>query len=451
MSDKFSIIHTGEGRKLHITGSLPPGFHGDADPARDFFLCPLDTQNAQAIRRELPWSAPVQVGMRKSIGCGDRLGIATPGHLQAVREGDMFPVLAQQSIREMQRARRSAQQVLDDATWGVVQADYQEGWGCDADHLKTPEDIDACAAAGYIGYTLDPGQYVDDEANTAGQDMLESKVNALPWNDLQDNPAQHRAVYVDQLGWDALHYLRAAAKYGGAIARVAVLNAHIRQALGGTPYDLEVSVDETATVTTPFEHRFIALELKRLEIKFIGLAPRFVGEFEKGVDYIGDLKAFELDYAQHAAISRELGPYKLSIHSGSDKFKIYPIIARESGSIVHLKTAGTSWVEALRVIAAKDTALFREILELAVRGYDENRASYHVSGQVSRIPHKSNVEMPDLLDQFDAREVLHVSFGPVLAAFYNPIYSTLNTHIKDYWQILYRHFDKHIQPFKGHA
>ncbi|MBC8172007.1 MAG: hypothetical protein H7X77_10055, partial [Anaerolineae bacterium] len=129
MSDNISIIHTGEGRKLRITGSLPPGFHGDADPSGEFFLCPLDAQNAQAIRRELPWSAPVQVGMRKSVGCGDRLGIATPGHLRAVREGDMFPVLAQQSIREMQRARRSAQQVLDDATWGVIQANYQEGWG----------------------------------------------------------------------------------------------------------------------------------------------------------------------------------------------------------------------------------------------------------------------------------------------------------------------------------
>jgi len=451
MTDQFAIIHTGEGRKLHISSSLPPGFYGDPDPSGAGFLCPLDSHNAAAIRRELPWSAPIQVGMRKSIGCGDRLGIATPGHLRAIREGDMFPVLAQQSIREMMRARRSAQQVLDDATWGVIQANYQDGWGCDADHLKAPEDIDACAAAGYLGYTLDPGQYVDDEANSAGQDTLQTKVNALAWDDLGDNPAQHRARYVDQLGWNVVDYLRAAAKYGGAIAHVAVLNAHIRGAMGGTPYDLEVSVDETATVTTPLEHRFIALELKRLEIQFIGLAPRFVGEFEKGVDYIGDLKAFELDYTQHAAIARDLGPYKLSIHSGSDKFRIYPIIARESGSIVHLKTAGTSWVEALRVIAAKDTALFREILELAVRGYDENRASYLVSAQVSRIPQTGNAELPDLLDHFDAREVLHVSFGPVLAAFYDPIYATLNTNIQTYWEMLKRHFDKHIQPFKGHA
>jgi tagaturonate epimerase len=449
MSDNpFSIIQTGEGRKLRITGSLPPGFHGDPDG--DGYLCPLDAQNAAAIRKELPWSAPVQVGMRKSIGCGDRLGIATPGHLRAIRDGDMFPVLAQQSMREMQRARRSPQQVLDDAMWGVIQAKYESGWACDADHLKTTEDIDACAAAGYLGYTLDPGQYVDDEANDAGQDTLESKVNTLPWNDLRDNPAQNRTYYVDQLGWKAEDYLRSAAKYSGAIARVAMLDGHIRKAMGGTAYDLEVSVDETATVTTPIEHRFIALELKRLEIPFIGLAPRFVGDFEKGVDYIGDLKAFELDYTEHAAIARELGPYKLSIHSGSDKFSVYPIISRLSGNFVHLKTAGTSWVEALRVIANRNTALFREILELAVRGYDQNRASYHVSGQADRIPQKSNAELADLLDQFDAREVLHVSFGPVLADFYDEIYTTLNGNIENYWNILRQHFDRHILPFKGH-
>ncbi len=448
MSEQFSILHTREGRKLRINGSLPPGFHGDADG--DGFLCPLDTQNAAAIRRELPWSAPVQVGMRKSIGCGDRLGIATPGHLRAVRDGDMFPVLAQQSIREMQRARRSAQQVLDDATWGVIQAKYQDGWACDADHLKTPEDIDTCAAAGYVGYTLDPGQYVDDEANTVGEAELASKVSALPWDDLRNNAEQHKDYYVNQLGWQEADYLRSAAKYGAVAARVAVLDAHIRKVMGATPYDLEVSVDETATVTTPIEHRFIALELKRLEIPFIGLAPRFVGDFEKGVDYIGDLKTFELDYTEHVAIARELGPYKLSIHSGSDKFSVYPIIARLSGSYVHLKTAGTSWVEALRVIARRDTALFREILELAKQGYDQNRASYHVSGQVERIPHKSNEALDDLLDQFDAREVLHVSFGPVLAAFYNRIYDTLNGNIEAYWNTLRQHFDRHIQPFKGH-
>lgn len=445
MSTRFTIQHTPQGRFLFVRGALPEGFHGQ--PYADGYRCPTDAQNAEAIRRELPWSGPVAVGMRKSIGCGDRLGIATPGHLHAIREGDMFPVLAQQSMREMQRARRTPQQVLDDVTWGVIQSGYEGGFGCDADHLKTVEDIEQCAAAGYIGYTLDPGQSVDDDADTAGQATLETKVRALPWDLLKSQPEAHARHYVEQHGFSPVDYLRAAAKYGGAVAHVAVLNARIRQCLGATPYDLEVSVDETASITTPAQHRFIALELKRLNIAFIGLAPRFVGEFEKGVDYIGDLSAFEKDYAAHAAVARELGPYKLSIHSGSDKFSIYPVIARHTPDAVHVKTAGTSWVEALRVIARHKPVLFRQILELAVEGYPQNRASYHVSGQVDRIPQVTDDGLPDLLDQFDAREVLHVAFGPVLAQFYEPLYRVLNSNIEDYWQVLHTHFGRHIQPF----
>lgn len=445
---KFSVVQTATGRFLHVVGSLPPSFHGVR--SGDGYDCPLDAQNAAAIRRELPWSAPQRVGLRKSIGCGDRLGIATPGHLRAVREGDMFPVLAQQSMREMARARRTPQDVLDDATWGVIQADYRDGFGCDGDHLKSREDIDACVEAGYLGFTLDPGEYVDDEADQADRAALERKLAALPWDRLRTDLAANRAFYVEEQGLSEPDYLRAVAKYGRALAHVADLATHIVSRMGGQGFDLEISVDETATVTSLAEHRYIALELKRLGVPFTGLSPRFVGEFEKGVDYIGDLAAFEESYRQHAALAKELGPYKLSIHSGSDKFSIYPIIARYSNPYVHLKTSGTSWVEALRVVAQQDPALFRQILALAIAGYPQNRASYIVSGDPARIPaNLSDAELPSLLDQFDAREVLHVSFGPVLARYRDEIYAILYASQETYWSILHAHFNRHIQPFKG--
>ena len=202
------------------------------------------------------------------------------------------------------------------------------------------------------------------------QTVLENKIVALPWDTLKTDFATNQAYYVMQYGISEIDHLRAVAKYGKALAHVAVLVDHIKTGMGGREFDLEVSVDETATVTTLAEHRYIALELKRLDIPFIGLAPRFVGEFEKGVDYIGDLGAFEASYSEHAALAKEMG-YKMSIHSGSDKFSIYPIVARHSNPLVHLKTAGTSWVEALRVIAEKNPALFRQILALAMQGYAE--------------------------------------------------------------------------------
>ncbi len=353
----------------------------------------------------------------------------------------MFPVLAQQSMREMQRAKRNPRQVLDEAMWGVIQANYREGWGCDADHLKDIESVDACIAAGYLGYTLDPGAFVDDAANDAPLGILEQKVQALPWDELQTNLQSNSSLYAADMS--EVEYLRAAAKYGRALAHVLTLTHRIQSKL--TDFDLEISVDETATVTTLAEHRYIVSELRRLEVPFTGIAPRFVGEFEKGVDYIGDLEQFEAQYRQHAAFASELGGYKLSIHSGSDKFSIYPIIARYSGSLVHLKTAGTSWVEALRVIASTTPELFQRILKLAVEGYTVNRASYHVSGEVSNIPQEA--ELSSLLDQFDAREVLHVSFGPVLAQFRDEIYHVLYANYELYLEVLHAHFRRHITPF----
>ena len=87
-------------------------------------------------------------------------------------------------------------------------------------------------------------------------------------------------------------------------------------------------MDETDTPTTHAEHIFVASELRRLGVRWASLAPRFVGRFEKGVDYIGDLAAFDADMRVHAAIARAFGPYKISLHSGSDKFSIYEIAAR---------------------------------------------------------------------------------------------------------------------------
>jgi len=68
---------------------------------------------------------------------------------------------------------------------------------------------------------------------------------------------------------------------------------------------------------------------------WVSLAPRYVGSFEKGIDYVGDLAAFEADFAGHAAIARALGPYKLSLHTGSDKFRIYDIAARPTEGLLH--------------------------------------------------------------------------------------------------------------------
>src|SRR5690606_31863501 len=98
----------------------------------------------------------------------------------------------------------------------------------------------------------------------------------------------------------------------------------------GQAYDLEMSVDETDTPSSAHEHYFIANELMRRVIPVVSLAPRFVGKFQKGVDYMGDIARFEAELARHVAILQHFNCYKLSIHTGSDKFSIYGIINEQA-------------------------------------------------------------------------------------------------------------------------
>jgi len=425
----------------------------------------LDHQNAAALRRHLPFTAPQTLGVQAAFGAGDRLGLATPAHVRAVRGTGLRPVFAQQSIREMTRTGRTPDEVMDTATFGVFQEGWRDPFGADADHLKTAQDIDATVAAGFTMFTIDPGDHVDNEAETASADTLREKFGALPWSELETGADSLTRAYADpvRLPSDAVVtfdegvLLRAAVKYGRALAHTAAMYRHLSGRMGGRPFELEMSVDETATPTSVAEHVFVVRELQRLGVKWVSLAPRFVGEFEKGVDYIGDLGAFESSFAQHVAVAQHFGPYKISIHSGSDKFSIYPIAARLSGDLVHLKTAGTSYLEAVRAIAKIDAVLFREILAFAIERYPVDRASYHVSADLAKVPAPDSLsedQLVTILDQFDTREALHVTFGSVLTAeaggkprFRDRLMKTLQEHEGIHYETVRAHIERHVRPF----
>jgi hypothetical protein len=219
-------------------------------------------------------------------------------------------------------------------------------------------------------------------------------------------------------------------------------------------FDFEVSVDETDAPTTPLEHYFIVNELTRMDVHFSSLAPRFIGRFEKGVDYIGDLTALDVEMARHAAVTTHFGTYKLSLHSGSDKFSVYPLIVKHWGSRLHVKTAGTSYLEALRALAVKETALFERIWALGQECYPSDRATYHVSAELGaglageKGGRLDKLDLPLLLDDFHAREILHVTYGSALAQFGAEIRSALLTHADVYNANLQKHFRKHLDLLK---
>jgi hypothetical protein len=420
-------------------------------------MAPATYCNADWLRKTLPFLKARTIGLSKSVGCGDRLGLATPGHVRAVRRSGIAPIFAQQSVRENERTGRTPQEVTDDAMWGVFQEGWRLGYGADADHLKTTAQAGAFVSAGYTFYTIDPGDHVDTDAEKVSQQDLEQRLAALPWGELESTPSdlQHalagRPIDLggssERFGWEEV--MRAAAKYGKAVSHTVSLYRHLLKTMNDLPFELEMSVDETESPTTLAEHVYIARELRRLGVRFVSLAPRYVGVFEKGVDYIGDLALFEKTFAQHVAVAKTYGPYKLSIHSGSDKLKIYPIASRLAGDLVHLKTAGTSYLEALRTIAQCDGGLFKEIVRYAIDCYPVDRATYHVSADSSLIPDVGKLDeddLPGLLENFHAREVLHVTYGSILnqSRFRAPFFEALRAHEEKYARAIEAHFDRHL-------
>lgn len=418
-----------------------------------------DAASLRALRELLPNLEPRPLGLTTSAGFGDRLGLATPGHVDAMRAADataVAPIFAQQSMRENARTGRDPRGVLDDATWGAFLAGWVGNVGADADHLKTEADIDLCLAAGYTFFTIDPGEHVNAGADAITGAALEQAFAALPWGDLATSPADLRARLAGadldlgdaRVGFGPGELERAAVKYGRAVAHVARMANHLR-ASARHATELEVSVDETPTPTTLGEHLYLATELRRLGVEWVSLAPRFVGDFEKGVEYKGDLGALSADLRGHAAVARQLGPYKLSLHSGSDKFAVYPLAAAATAGLVHLKTAGTSYLEALRVVGAVEPQLLHKVARLAIEHFDEDVKTYHISGRPSGMPDLAALPgsaIGALLEQLDARQVLHVTFGSALKAHGEELRAVLRRHPAAYRAALRRHFERHLAP-----
>ncbi|MGE3821629.1 MAG: tagaturonate epimerase family protein, partial [Isosphaeraceae bacterium] len=330
--------------------------------------------------------SPRTLGMAPSFGFGDRLGLATPGHVEALRRsgGSILPIFPQQSIREMARTSRSAVQVMNHALEGMASAGWSGPTGADADHLKTLADVDVTAAAGFTFFTIDPSEHVDPHADDHDESTLRARFEALAGQVDWIRPYQGRTVDLptgSKVNLTEEACLRAAVKYGRAINHALTMADHIREVMDrhGRDHEIELSVDETEQPTTLAEHYVIAHRCLDRGMKLVSLAPRFVGDFEKGVDFKGDLKALERSLEDHAAIAERLGPYKLSLHSGSDKLSMYPLLARATRGRFHVKTAGTSYLEALRVVARHDEPLFRRIVDFARDHYEVDKATYHVS------------------------------------------------------------------------
>lgn len=418
---------------------------------------PLSATNAAALRAAFPNLRPSLIGdSLTSVGTGDRLGLATPGHVAAFQQvgGHVVPVFAQQSIREMDRLGRDAQSVMDMATFGCVAGGWEGPVGADCDHIKTTEGIDRGLAAGFTMFTLDPGDHVVD----VRQGFAQAQVDALPWDRLGDDVESLKQRYVGkvldlgnrQVEITEQDILAAAVKYGGAVADSQRLYNHLKD---NAPYETEVefAVDETAYITSFVEHYYMTNEYRRLGLEFFSYAPRYEDGFEKGVEYLGDPEALRANLEGHRAVAELLGGYKISLHSGSDKFSIYPLAVEATKGQIHLKTSGTSYLCALDVVARRDPALLGEFWAISRPSYVQARASYQVSADENKTPVSLEEvqDLPAFVEAFDSRQILHVGYGDSLnsAGLRDKLLALLREHHDDYTAVVAEHLARHIAPF----
>ena len=432
---------------LAVCGEKKPLFSGeDRGSVR---LCPLTVENSRALMELFPYTRPQSHrGHRFTIGLGDRLGLATPGHVRAISKYGVFPVLAQQSIRELNLTHRTFTDVIAAAAFGVFQEGYKSGYGADGDHLKTKEEITYALSSGCSMITLDCSEHIDVKAATLSEAEVSAAYALVP----EDIRSHYENTYLGRelpfVGTlSPVELRRIVLVFYKAVLHAIDCYRHIEKTRTHD-VDFELSIDETLTITTPAEHYIIANECARAGVKPDSVAPHFSGAFEKGVEYSGDLNAFARDFAVHQRIADHFG-YKLSVHSGSDKFSVFSTVGRVTQGHVHVKTAGTNWLEAVAVIAERDPKLYRKAHAFALEHRKEAEKYYHVSTDVNTIPNidlQCDAYLPEYMKLPASRQTLHITYGLLLdqSWFREPFLKLLHEREEEYYERLTAHIGKHL-------
>ncbi|WP_163538567.1 tagaturonate epimerase family protein [Gracilibacillus sp. YIM 98692] len=458
--DGTNIVMVKEGTEKYLVaagqGALLEALQGES--TGEGKVCKLTHENRKVINQFFDYTAPQAFGTEiATMGLGDRLGIASPGHIETVKERKVKPILAQQSIRELTLLNRTMTDILDAASFAVFQEGYKDGYGADADHIKLEEDIEHALNLGFSFLTLDCSEQIRNDVEGATAADINKEYAGLS----DDKIEYYNSHYLNNtfeveglsISFDEASLEKNVLVYGEAIDFMEhVYNTYISKA--DKAIDFEISIDETETVTSPEAHFFVAEELKRRGVKVQSLAPRFCGEFQKGIDYIGDMEQFEKELQEHAQIAKYFG-YKLSIHSGSDKFSVFPIIGKYTEGLLHIKTAGTNWLEAVRVIAQVNPDLYRRMHVHAEEHFEETLKYYHVTpdlDSITPLEEQQDSDLPEYMNNDAARQLFHVTYGILLTAkdnngndlFRTEFFDTLLNNESAYRNALVKHIGRHL-------
>ena len=286
-----------------------------------------------------------------SLGVGDRFahqGEAQLGALMQAREDgiDMVPVW-NKSHREHTIIGTAPDNVRREADAAVAALGWGGPYHVDADHIGL-KNVDLFVSSSDF-FTLDVADFTGEAAD---DDTIRAFVDRYARFEGELAIPGVEPLQITRAGIEAI-----ARKFLLAVQEAGKIYRHVEGAKGAGNFVTEVSMDETDDPQSPLEMLFILAAIADEGIPAQTIAPKFTGRFNKGVDYVGDLDRFAQEFADDLAVIafavKEFGlpeTLKLSVHSGSDKFSIYPIIGRAiiaAGAGLHLKTAGTTWLEEL--------------------------------------------------------------------------------------------------------
>jgi tagaturonate epimerase len=317
---------------------------------------------------------------RFSFGVGDRFAHQAKAQLHAFQmlaeKGVLVAPVWNKSNREHSFIGSEPQSVFDSAQAAVKSSGWTQAWHVDADHIRL-DTVDRFMGCSDF-FTLD---VADSIGKPAAHEALAAFIKKHPELvgeiRIPSIPAPFVTTEAD--------LVRIGGKYLLAVQDAGMIYRHIATAKGGEhKFIAEVSMDETDAPQTPPELLVILALLADEGVHVQTIAPKFTGRFNKGVDYVGDLAQFEREFNDDlAVIAHAIARYglpanlKLSVHSGSDKFSLYPIIRRalqRTGAGLHIKTAGTTWLEemiGLSEAGGDGLILAKEIYAYALGHIDE--------------------------------------------------------------------------------
>jgi hypothetical protein len=331
-----------------------------------------------------------------SFGMGDRFGHQGRAQLAACIKAtelgvEIVPVW-NKSNREHTFIGTEPSSLRAEADTAVIALGWNRPYHVDADHIRL-ETVDRFIAPSDF-FTIDVADSIGKPASSAEVQMFVERHPELIGKIII--PHIDRPFEINRIELE-----RAADKFLLAVQAAGKIYRRIAQAKGESNFITEVSMDETDNPQTPPELLVILAALADEKVPLQTIAPKFAGRFNKGVDYVGDLKQFEQEFNDDlAVVAYAIQKYgfpltlKLSVHSGSDKFSIYETMRmalKKFGAGVHIKTAGTTWLEELIGLAeagGDGLDIAKEIYAYAIGHVDELCAPYATVIDIdkSRLP-----------------------------------------------------------------